>query len=311
MARRTRPIAAVAACVVVVPLLAIALASCGRSPSTTSTSVDETSSTESASGSTTSAVVTSSEPQPSDTGVSASTAAPAGTPTSVESSDLLVAALPRQGDLPEGWTLGAQQPKTGFQPASGPFIGSCSGGNADARALEHHAFGAASGAAYDAPRGAWGYVSIIGFPTVDDARGYVDLTRDLAECTQQFTVEEGASSGTYDGFADGALDGKQEWSVTETVTNSVPDVSGTDEALAVVLRDVLTSELDGTTYSAQLDDVSVLERYGRFVLVANLSSYCCDIGYRQPAGSEFVTLADLLPAMDAIRAHARSALAGR
>lgn len=311
--RRSRPTPSLVVSSLAASLSVLALVSCGGSKSATDTSIARPAVTEAASGPTTTSAVGASGAEPSQAAASgpvdAPTTAQPATPT--ESSDVLVAALPRQADLPEGWVLGAQQPKTGFQPASGPFIGSCSGGNADARALEHHAFGVANGAAYDAPGGAWGYVSVIGFPTIDDARGYLDLTRDLGECSQQFTVREGASPGSYDGFADGALDGKQEWSVTETVSNSVPVVPQADEALAVVLRDNLTSVLDGTTYTAQLDDVTVLERYGRFVVVANISSYCCDSGYRQPAGTAFVTLADLLPAMDSVRAHARSVLIGR
>jgi hypothetical protein len=297
---------------VVLLLVAVLGASCGgSSPSVSSSAVrpstarvDEVSTTPAVSGVT--------EPAAADSNVSTSSPGRTTETTStVEPSDVLVAALPRQSDLPQGWVLATEQATTVFRPGSGPFIGSCSGGNADSRALERNAFGVANGAAYDAPRGAWGYASIVGFPTVDDARSYMDLTRDLSVCTQQFAVREGSTPGTYDGFADAALDGKQEWSVTETVTNSVPGVSGVDEVLAVVLRDVLTSTLDRTTYSAQLDGVSVLERFGRFVLVANLSSYCCDSGYRESTGTDHVTLVDLLPAMDAIRSHARSVLIGR
>lgn len=245
-------------------------------------------------------------------GDSATTVAPVTTDapatTHPPTSDLLLAALPKAGDMPDGWMLQSGEPNTLISAGGGVLAGACNEGNQDWRATENNVEAVANGANYDTAQGAVGFVTIFAFPTIADAQGYLSLTREQADCTLDFTAPEGGEAGEYNGFGDESLAGVQMWNVHEVVSTEARDVPNADEAMVMTNDQIFSTTLDGTDYSANETSVVVIERYGRIVLTANLDSYCCTTGYSEPAGDYKALLADLLPAVDLFREHAQAVL---
>lgn len=248
-------------------------------------------------------------PQTTATTQPDATTAPA--PTAPDAVADLLALLPPSTRTPQGWALSPGAPATGLVPDEGFFVGSCSGGNADARAVANRAWGAAHHGGYDTPEGAAGSVSVFGFPTAEDAEGFVRLTERNGACSATAEVPEGSGRGAYDGFADVAQDGVARWTVTETSATDGLVLDGADAALVLRVDDLVRATVAGREYSAQLNEVTAFVRLGRFVMVAGLASYCCDAGYDEAAGAYVASLADLLPLLEGATAHAASVLRTR
>lgn len=235
-----------------------------------------------------------------------STAAP--TTTLPDTSEVLLAALPNTAHLPADWSLSGGDPNTQMSAGGGVLAGACNEGNQDYRAEANNVEAAANGSSYGSPQGAIGFVTLYAFPTVADAQGYLTLTREQANCTLDFAVPEGPENGEYNGFDDESLIGLVTWGVHEVVTTEEREASGVDESLVMVVDQVFSATLDGTAYSASERSVTVVERYGRFVLTANLDSYCCTTGYADSPGDYSAQLADLEPAVALFRDHAMAVL---
>jgi hypothetical protein len=232
----------------------------------------------------------------------------APTTTHPPTSDLLLAALPKAADMPDGWVLQSGEPNTLISAGGGVLAGACNEGNQDWRATENNVEAVANGANYDTAQGAVGFVTIFAFPTIADAQGYLSLTREQANCTLDFTAPEGGENGEYNGFGDESLEGVQIWNVHEVVSTEPRQATDADEAMVMTNDQVFTTTLDGIDYSANETSIVVIERYGRIVLTANLDSKCCTTGYAEPAGTYKALLADLSPAVDLFRAHALAVL---
>lgn len=255
------------------------------------------------------ATVPTTRPQAPPTTQASATTAPAPTaPVAVED---LIALLPPATRTPQGWVPVPGAPATGLAPDEGFFVGSCSGGNADARAVANRSWGAAHHGGYDTPEGAAGSISVFGFPSAEDAEGFVRLTERNGACSATAEVPEGSGRGAYDGFADVAQDGTARWTVTETSASDGLVLDGADTALVLRVDDLVRTTVAGREYSAQLNEVTAFVRLGRFVIVAALASYCCGDGYDEPAGTYVASLADLLPLLEGATAHAVSVLVVR
>ena len=235
----------------------------------------------------------------------------ASAPTAPGAVDDLIALLPPATRTPQGWVVSPGAPATGVVPDEGFFVGSCSGGNADARAVANRAWGAAHHGGYDTPEGAAGSVSVFGFPSAEDAEGFVRLTERNGACSATAEVPEGSGRAAYDGFADVAQDGTARWTITETSAADGLVLDGADTALVLRVDDLVRATVAGREYSAQLNEVTAFVRLGRFVIVAGLASYCCGDGYDEPAGTYVASLADLLPLLEGATAHAASVLVER
>lgn len=243
---------------------------------------------------------------PTTSAAPVSTAAP--TTTLPDTEDVLLAALPTTADMPDGWSLTAGDPNTLLSAGGGVLAGACNGGNQDWRATENNVEHAVNGADYGTPEGAVGYVTIFAFPTVADAQGYLALTRQQADCTLDFAVSEGPDSGEYNGFGDESLIGVVSWNVHEVVGTQPREAAGADESLVMTVDQTFSTSYEGVDYSAVESSVNVVERYGRFVLTANLDAYCCTTGYAEGSGEYRALLADLEPAVDLFREHAVAVL---
>ena len=246
-------------------------------------------------------------------GAPATTSAPpvtsaAPTTTLPDTSEVLLAALPTTDDLPEGWVLSGGEPDTLMSAGGGVLAGACNEGNQDFRAEANNVEAAANGARYGAPQGGGGFVTLYAFPTVEDAAGYVRLTREQADCTLDFAVPEGPETGEYNGFDDESLIGLATWDVHEVVSAQERGADGADESLVMIVDKTFSTTFDGVAYSAEESSVNVVERYGRFVLTANLDSYCCTTGYADPSGEYRAQLADLEPAVALFRERAIAVL---
>jgi len=242
---------------------------------------------------------------PGTSSTAPSTVVPTGT------AEDLVALLPTADHLPEGWVVEPGEPTIEFEASSGFFRGTCSGPNADARAVDDGAWGVANSPGYRSPQDAWGYVTVYGFPSAEHAERFMERTRVASTCSQTGEVIEGSDPGEYDGFADPALDGTVRWAVTETTQAEPEAVTGADESFVVTTDDTVTSTHDKIDYSARLRDLTVVARFGDIVLVASLGSYCCDTGYAQSAGTAAVSLADIRPAVTLVAARVRTVMAAR
>lgn len=225
-----------------------------------------------------------------------------------DTTEVLLAALPNSAHLPGEWSLSGGDSNTMMSAGGGVLAGACNEGNQDWRAEANHVEAAANGASYGSPQGAIGYVTLYAFPTVEDAQGYLDLTREQANCTLDFAVPEGPENGEYNGFDDESLIGLLTWDVHEVVTTEERAADGVDESLVMVVDQVFSATLDGIGYSATERSVNIVERYGRFVLTANLDSYCCTTGYAGSSGDYSAQLADLEPAVTLFRDHAMTVL---
>lgn len=245
-------------------------------------------------------------------GGAATTAAPittdAPSTTHPPTSDLLLAALPKASNMPDGWVLQVGEPNTLLSAGGGVLAGACNEGNQDWRATENNVESVANGVGYTTAEGGVGFVTVFAFPSVADAQGYLALTREQADCTLDFAAPEGAENGEYNGFGDESLAGIQMWNVHEVVSTEALEVPDADEALVMTNDQVFSTTLDGIDYSANETSIVVIERYGRIVLTANLDSYCCTTGYAEPAGAYKALLADLAPAVDLFREHALAVL---
>jgi hypothetical protein len=236
---------------------------------------------------------------------------PTAAPTTArrpDTTEVLLAALPNTAHLPDEWSLSGGDSNTMMSAGGGVLAGACNQGNQDWRAEANNVEAAANGASYGSPQGAIGYVTLYAFPTVADAEGYLALTREQANCTLDFAVPEGPENGEYNGFDDESLIGLLTWDVHEVVTTEERDAEGVDESLVMVVDQVFSATLDGVGYSAAERSVNVVERYGRFVLTANLDSYCCTTGYDGSPGDYSAQLADLEPAVVLFRDHALAVL---
>ena len=91
--------------------------------------------------------------------------------------------------------------------------------------------------------------------------------------------------------------------MSETSSVRSIEVQGADAGVQVQVEDAVSTRLSGIDYSAQLNSVTVHARFGRFVIVAGLSSYCCDTGYADAAGRYVANLDDFRPLLDRIAAR--------
>ena len=258
-------------------------------------------------------------------GVVASTAPSSGSATSTAGTavpttigpalrEALVAALPTAADLPAKWTLTDEPPGFVLQPGAGDFVGACGGGNADQRATASGVLAVVHGATYESPAGFQGFVSVYAFANPSAAADFVARTRSIGSCARSYSVREGSGMGEYDGFGDTSYDRVVRWAVAETTRTQTADpapggAAGTGAAVVVHREDALSTTADSKQYSVVETSVTYFEQYGRLVLVASLSSYCCTTGYRNPAGDARVTWDDLRSLLAPLRNRASGAAA--
>jgi len=247
---------------------------------------------------------------------SATSTAVSAVPTTIDPAlrEALAAALPTAADLPATWTLTDEPPAFVLQPGTGDFVGACGGGNADQRASASGVLAVVHGATYESPAGFQGFASVYAFANPSAAAEFVTRTRSIGSCARSYSVREGSGMGEYDGFGDTSYDRVVRWAVAETTRTETADPApggtvGTGAAVVAHREDALSTTADNQQYSAVETSVTYFEQYGRLVLVASLSSYCCTTGYRNPAGDARVTWDDLRSLLAPLRNRASGAAA--
>ena len=203
-----------------------------------------------------------------------------------EVQELLIAALPLDGEFPPGWTPLDGEPDTEPFLASGTGIGLCGGDTADQRASSSGMITRVWHPGHQRTPAGEVYVGVYAFPSPAEASAFLTLTvQQAATCGPGLTFQqpEGDGFGEYDGFSD--IDSGPIWTITDNAGSQPAPLGGADESFQLDVRITATTRYQGVSYTTVDADVILYERRGGVVIVYDL--------YGQPVIEGF---ADVEPA---------------
>lgn len=251
------------------------------------------------------ATTASSTVAPSSTTSSTTTTVAPTTTLPTFTDDDLMAAMPGAVDVPDDWM---QYSDSDHQHDADSDSGLCLGPNSSSLALSTGSIAGTDGPTFDLPDGGWFGVEAYAFADGLTATEFMAATISQVTCNEPVTwrVDESWLDVFTDPFGDSAT-----WDLSETVEATFLSDGADEITLDIAMRDVATTQVEGTQYSYRFDELLRYEQYGTVVVIYWLDGqYDFDGFSSSPDWIYRPTHEALLEAADSIRDGIRTALAG-
>jgi len=224
----------------------------------------------------------------------------------------LLGALPTVLNLPSGWSSSGD-PDTSLDPDTGEGIGICGKGNAASRAIANGVVAFASSPDLQTPEGGWAYLSLYGFGTEEDAKGFVALTVSQANCPDGLEYEREEADDWEDGHVNmflGEFALGDVWTVLETISVGSAAGGDADEAFFTKSSSEYMTYVEGRDYGTKSSGIDIYERHGRLVMIHGTSGTCCDYGFSnvETQTGYTPTFDEVSASFDVLRPHVLDAL---